>query len=129
MVLLDMRFTVQFKRSTLTLGLALATACSLIPDARATTFLLGADIFRDYTYGSTTVSAAPYNGPITAWFLSQVQIFVPDNPSVQLSMTAVSGTQQVTGAAFGTPEPGSIVLFVGGLVLIGLGRFRRRRRN
>src|SRR5258708_38308754 len=55
----------KLKRTTLRWGFALAVAVSLVPmEAQATTFILGPDPVRNYTYGSTTVPAAPYAGQL-----------------------------------------------------------------
>src|SRR5437870_3686215 len=98
MVLADMRFNTQFKRSTLMLSVALAATSSLIPsEAHATTFILGADIFRDYTYGSTTVSAAPYNGQLVGTGVSDALLFFGIDQRL-----AVGFGQSYTGHVRGT---------------------------
>jgi len=58
------------------------------------------------------------SGAISAANFPNIKIFVPDNPSIQDFMTVTAGA----------PEPGTIALFAGGLLLIGLGRLRRSRR-
>src|SRR4051794_32113167 len=66
----------QFKRTGLTLSLALAAATLFIPfGAQATTFILGADPIRNYTYGSTTVPAAPYSGQLIGPGVSSSLLF------------------------------------------------------
>jgi len=57
-------------------------------------------------------------GQITAAYFPNTLILVPDNPSVQ---------DFITLAAASVPEPGTIVLFLAGFGLIGVGLIRRRR--
>jgi hypothetical protein len=57
-------------------------------------------------------------GQITAALYPNTLIFVPDNTSIQDFMTVTAGV----------PEPGTVVLFLIGLGLIGVGRLKRRPR-
>jgi hypothetical protein len=57
-------------------------------------------------------------GKISASLYAKTLIFVPDNPAIQDFMTV---------SAASAPEPGSVMLFLAGFGLIGVGLFRRRR--
>ena len=68
----------------------------------------------NYAYGA---------GLITPAFLSTVKIFVPDDPAIQSFVMAVSNPPMNRAA---TPEPGTIVMMAAGLLLVALGKFRKR---
>lgn len=59
-------------------------------------------------------------GRISASLYPKTMIFVPHDPAIQDFMTL---------SAVNAPEPGPVVLVVGGLALIGVGRIRRRNVN
>jgi len=71
----------------------------------------------EYAYGAHLIDST---------FLSSVAIFVPTTPGIQRFVMAVSDPVMDHSAI---PEPSTIVLFGTGVLLIGLGRFRRRQKR
>jgi hypothetical protein len=73
--------------------------------------------------------ASYLSGSISAANFPNVRIFVPDNTSIQGFMTATGPSVSPAAAATsGVPEPGTVVLIVIGLALLGIGRIRRAGR-
>ena len=62
-------------------------------------------------------------GLITQNFLNSVFVFVPTDTSIQRFISAVSMPAMDIAA---TPEPGTMLLFATGILLVGLGRYHRR---
>lgn len=68
---------------------------------------------------------AYFNGYITPTYLAHVVIFQPSNLGIQRFISAYEDDSLVANA---TPEPGTLIFICGGLLLIAIGIFRRRRR-